>query len=138
MVRAGGRRRRGNRDPLTLLFRALGDATRRSLLCRLTVGSAPVTELARPFHMSLPAVSKHLRILEQAGLIARTVDGRVHRLALTGAPLEKVEVWLDPFRSYWDSTLEALRDELQRPPPRAREHRRGRRPRRRRSRPSMG
>jgi DNA-binding transcriptional ArsR family regulator len=63
--------------------------------------------------MSLPAVSKHLRILEEAGLVRREVNGRVHRLTLRGAPLEQVEVWLDPFRSYWAHTLGAMKRDLE-------------------------
>ena len=109
-----GRLRRA--DPLTRLFHALADPTRRRLLNQLTVGSSKVTDLARPFRMSLPAVSKHLRILEDAGLVSRTVDGRVHRLTLTGEPLRQVETWLDPFRAYWESTLAALRADLSRHP----------------------
>jgi len=105
-------------DPVDRLFHALADGTRRRLLSRLTLGSARVTDLARPFHMSLPAVSKHLRILEEAGLISRSIDGRVHRLTLTGAPLREVEIWLDPFRSYWEHTLTALGKDLRQHPPR--------------------
>ena len=103
-------------DPLNELFHALADGTRRQLLSQLAIGSAKVTDLARPFRMSLPAVSKHLRILEGAGLISRTVDGRVHRIALKGEPLRQVEIWLDPFRSYWETTLGAIRTGLERPP----------------------
>ena len=103
---------------LDLLFHALADRTRRQLLSRLAVGAAKVTDLAKPFAMSLPAVSKHLRILEEAHLVSRTIDGRVHRLALTGAPLEQVEVWLDPFRSFWEARLSDLKEDLEIHPPR--------------------
>jgi DNA-binding transcriptional ArsR family regulator len=115
---------------LDRLFGALADPTRRSLLARLALGPRPVTGLAAPYRMSLPAVSKHLRILEEAGLVRREVDGRVHRLTLQGAPLEQVEVWLDPFRSYWAHSLGAMKRSLEkRPPRRARTPRsRGRRP----------
>jgi len=68
--------------------------------------------------MSLPAVSKHLKVLERAKLVSRTVHGRVHRLSLRGAPLEQVETWLDPFRSYWAGTLGDLREDLEQHPPR--------------------
>jgi DNA-binding transcriptional ArsR family regulator len=95
-------------DPLTRLFRALADPTRRRLLDRLTLASARVTDLARPFRMSLPAVSKHLRVLERAGLVSCAVDGRVHRMTLRGAALRRVETWLDPYRAYWQSTFEEL------------------------------
>jgi DNA-binding transcriptional ArsR family regulator len=98
---------------LDRLFGALADPTRRRLLARLALGPSKVTDLARPFRMSLPAVSKHLKILERAGLVARTVDGRVHRLTLRGRRLEAVEVWLDPFRSYWASTLQGLKRTLE-------------------------
>jgi DNA-binding transcriptional ArsR family regulator len=104
-------------ERLDRLFHALADRTRRRLLATLAVRPAKVTDLARPFRMSLPAVSKHLRVLEAAGLVSRRVDGRVHRLALRGGPLEAVEVWLDPFRSYWERTLTALEDDLARHPP---------------------
>jgi DNA-binding transcriptional ArsR family regulator len=104
------------------LFHALADGTRRRLLSQLTLGPAKVTDLARPFRMSLPAVSKHLRILEDAGLISRSVDGRIHRMTLTGEPLRAVELWLDPFRGYWEHTLRALDRDLRAHPrkPRAR------------------
>lgn len=104
-------------EALDRLFHALADPTRRRLLVQLTLGPAKVTDLARPFRMSLPAVSKHLRILEEAGLAARAIDGRVHRLSLTGGPLEAVENWLDPFRSFWDPSLQDLRHDLVLPPP---------------------
>jgi DNA-binding transcriptional ArsR family regulator len=107
-------------DYLTRLFHALSDSTRRRLLAQLTLGPAKVTDLARPFQMSLPAVSKHLRILERAGLVSRLVKGRVHRLSLSGKPLEQVEVWLDPFRSYWEQTLTGLQRDIDRYPPKRR------------------
>lgn len=105
-------------NPLDRLFHALADETRRRLLSQLTLGPAKVTDLARPFRMSLPAVSKHLRILEDASLVSRSIDGRIHRLTLTGAPLQQVEVWLDPFRGYWEQTLTALDKDLRQHPPR--------------------
>lgn len=114
---ASERKDRPEEDSLTRLFHALADPTRRRLLAQLTRGPAKVTELARPFHMSLPAVSKHLRILEEAGLISRTIDGRVHRMSLIGGPLQQVEVWMDPFRSYWEQTLGALGQDLEKHPP---------------------
>ncbi len=107
-------------DPLDRLFHALADGTRRRLLSQLTLGPAKVTDLARPFRMSLPAVSKHLRILEDAGLVSRSIDGRIHRLTLTGTPLRQVEIWLDPFRGFWEQTMTALRKDLERFPPRQR------------------
>jgi DNA-binding transcriptional ArsR family regulator len=120
---------------LDLLFGALADPTRRHLLARLALGPARITDLARPYRMSLPAVSKHLKILERAGLVGRTVDGRVHRMTLRGRRLEQVEVWLDPFRSFWAATLHGLKAEVERTArrPRSRTRRtsiRGRRKRR--------
>jgi DNA-binding transcriptional ArsR family regulator len=110
--------RDASEDPLDLLFSALSDRTRRQLLARLALGPAMVTDLARPFRMSLPAISKHLRVLEKAHLVSRVIDGRVHRLSLKGGPLEQVEVWLDPFRSYWEGSLSGLRRDLEEHPSR--------------------
>lgn len=95
-------------DRLDRLFHALSDRTRRALLRRLEAGPAMVTELAKPFRMSLPAVSKHLRVLEAAALIERRVDGRVHRCSLNAAPLEQAERWLDRYRIFWTDRLAAL------------------------------
>jgi DNA-binding transcriptional ArsR family regulator len=97
-------------DPqaLDLLFRALGDRTRRALLARLSERPAMVTELAEPFAMSLPAVSRHIRVLERAGLVKRAVDGRVHHCSLDATPLRSVEAWLSHYRKFWESTLESL------------------------------
>ncbi|HLM92047.1 MAG TPA: metalloregulator ArsR/SmtB family transcription factor [Thermoplasmata archaeon] len=97
-----GTHRKDPEDRLDLLFHALSDRTRRRMLASLVVRPSNVSGLARPFAMSLPAVSKHLKILEHAGLVRRTIDGRVHRCRLAAGPLRSVEVWLDPFRSYWD------------------------------------
>jgi DNA-binding transcriptional ArsR family regulator len=93
---------------LDVVFRALGDTTRRRILARLARGPATVTELALPFAISLPAVSRHLKVLESARLIARHVDGRVHRCALHADPLGAVEAWLEPYREFWTGTLDAL------------------------------
>ncbi|MEM8682180.1 MAG: metalloregulator ArsR/SmtB family transcription factor [Pseudomonadota bacterium] len=97
-------------ENLDLVFRALGDRTRRQLLARLSQGSAMVTELAEPFDMSLPAVGKHLRVLEKAGLVKRTITGRVHRCALDATPLRTAEEWLAHYRVFWGETLDALED----------------------------
>jgi DNA-binding transcriptional ArsR family regulator len=103
-----GRRRGALEDRLDAAFRALGDRTRRALLARLAVGPAMVTELAKPFEMSLPAVSRHIRVLEAAGLITRSVDGRVHHCMLAAGPLKSVEAWLSHYRRVWEGKLEAL------------------------------
>jgi DNA-binding transcriptional ArsR family regulator len=93
---------------LDLLFRALGDRTRRALLARLADKPAMITELAEPFEMSLPAVSRHIRVLERAHLVVRNVDGRVHHCSLDLAPLKTVEAWLHHYRSFWEGKLDAL------------------------------
>lgn len=93
---------------LDLIFRALGDRTRRKLLARLAEKPAMVTELAEPFAMSLPAVSRHIRVLEKAGLVSREVDGRVHHCSLQPAPLKNIEAWLAHYRNFWEGALESL------------------------------
>jgi DNA-binding transcriptional ArsR family regulator len=95
-------------DQLDLLFRALGDRTRRALLTRLARKPAMVTELAEPFALSLPAVSRHIRVLERARLVVRNVDGRVHHCTLDPAPLKTVEAWLTHYRHFWEGQLAAL------------------------------
>jgi DNA-binding transcriptional ArsR family regulator len=95
-------------DRLDLIFGALSDRTRRALLIRLGQAPAKITDLAAPFEMSLPAVSKHVRILERAGLVLRTIDGRVHRCALDAAPLEEADRWLARHRALWEDALESL------------------------------
>lgn len=95
-------------DRLDRVFHALANRTRRAMLRRLAAGPAPITALAAPFDMSFPSVSKHLRVLEAAGLVARTVDGRVHRCRFEAAPLAGVEDWLAYYRGFWDETLDAL------------------------------
>lgn len=93
---------------LDLIFHALANRTRRALLARLTRRPERVTELAQPFDMSLPSVSKHLRVLERAGLVARAIDGRVHRCSLDATALQEVSEWLDHYRTFWGDTLDAL------------------------------
>jgi DNA-binding transcriptional ArsR family regulator len=93
---------------LDLVFRALGDRTRRALLASLAERPAMVTDLARPFAMSLPAVSRHIRVLERARLVRRTVEGRVHRCALDLAPLATADAWLRRYRRFWLENLDAL------------------------------
>ncbi|MEM9193575.1 MAG: metalloregulator ArsR/SmtB family transcription factor [Myxococcota bacterium] len=102
-------------DQLDLVFRALGDRTRRAILARLATEPANITELAEPFSMSLPAVSKHLRVLERAGLIARAIDGRVHRCSLNPKPLESAEGWIADYRGFWEGTLDALAEYVTKP-----------------------
>ena len=98
--------------PLDRTFAALSDPTRRAILARLAEGHATVTELAAPFDMSLPAISKHLRVLEQAGLVARTIDGRMHRLRLVAQPLHEAATWIGHYQQFWEQQLDALADYL--------------------------
>jgi DNA-binding transcriptional ArsR family regulator len=95
-------------DRLDELFHALGDRTRRRLLARLARSPATVTELAAPFDMSLPAVSKHIRVLERAGLVVRAIEGRVHTCAFEGQYLRDAAAWLERYRTFWNDTLAAL------------------------------
>lgn len=95
------------------VFHALGDRTRRALLANLAQRPAMITELAEPFGMSLPAVSRHIRVLERAGLVQRTVTGRVHRCSLRAAPLKDAEQWLAQYQEFWMGTLESLSRHVQ-------------------------
>jgi DNA-binding transcriptional ArsR family regulator len=101
-------RRASENDRLDRVFHALSDRTRRALLARLARGPAMVTDLARPFAMSLPSVSKHLRVLEDARLVSRAIDGRIHRCSLSPAPFKQAGRWLDHYRAFWEGTLESL------------------------------
>ncbi|HEY3743874.1 MAG TPA: metalloregulator ArsR/SmtB family transcription factor [Bryobacteraceae bacterium] len=104
-------------ERLDLVFHALSDRTRRALMHRLaSEGTSKITDLAEPFAMSLPAVSKHLRVLEDARLVSRAVDGRVHRFRLVPESLAPADVWLDGYRSFWEDTLEALANYAERTP----------------------
>jgi DNA-binding transcriptional ArsR family regulator len=95
-------------DRLDAVFHALGDRTRRALLARLASRPAMITELAHPFAMSLPAVSRHIRVLEGAGLVTRSVDGRMHRCSLNPKPFKTIEGWLIHYRKFWEDNLAAL------------------------------
>lgn len=93
---------------LDLVFSALSDPTRRAILDRLALGEASVTELAAPFEMSLPAISKHLRILEHAGLISREREGRTHHMHLSAGAMKDAAEWLGQYRRFWDDQLDNL------------------------------
>jgi len=93
---------------LDATFRALADPTRRAMLARLAAGESTVTELAAPFGVSLPAVSKHLRVLERAGLLARERRGRAHHCRLRRAPLAGAARWIAHYRRFWDVELDTL------------------------------
>ena len=95
-------------DNLTTTFAALADPTRRAILARLLSGEASVTELAEPFDMSLPAVSKHLKVLEGAGLIARGRDAQWRPCRLEAGPLKDAAAWLEQYRRFWEQSLDRL------------------------------
>jgi DNA-binding transcriptional ArsR family regulator len=95
-------------DSLSSTFAALADPTRRAILARLAGGEASVTELAEPFAISLPAVSKHLKVLERAGLIARGREAQWRPCRLQAAPLKGVAEWVEEFRQSWEASFQAL------------------------------
>ena len=97
---------------LDAVFAALADPTRRAILARLAAGDAAVLELAAPFEMSQPAVSKHLRVLERAGLIERGIDRQRRPARLRAEPMAAAVSWLEEFRSFWSSSLDQLDDLL--------------------------
>ncbi|HKO58036.1 MAG TPA: metalloregulator ArsR/SmtB family transcription factor [Thermoanaerobaculia bacterium] len=99
-------------DHLSTTLAALADPTRRAILARLVSGDASVTALAEPFDMSLPAVSKHLKVLERAGLIARGRDAQWRPCRLNAAPLEEVAEWVEQYRIHWEQRLDRLDDYL--------------------------
>src|ERR1700688_1203606 len=99
-------RGRSDDDRLDAILHALAHRTRRQLLNRLASGPAIIGDLADPIDMTRVAVSKHLRVLEKARLVSRTIDGRVHRCALTAGPLREVERWLLGYRAFWTQKLE--------------------------------
>jgi DNA-binding transcriptional ArsR family regulator len=99
-------------DPLSTTFAALADPTRRAILARLVAGPATVKELSAPFAMSGPAVSKHLRVLERAGLIARGRKAQWRPCRLEAAPLKEVAEWADDYRRFWDESYQRLDEYL--------------------------
>jgi DNA-binding transcriptional ArsR family regulator len=99
-------------DPLSATFAALADPTRRAILAHLTSGVASVTELAEPFDISMPAVSKHLKVLERAGLIARSRDAQWRPCRLDAGPLKEVADWVEHYRRFWEQSFERLDDYL--------------------------
>ena len=99
-------------DRLSTTFAALADPTRRAILARLALGETSVTELAQPFEMSLPAVSKHLKVLEGAGLIARGREAQWRPCRIEGTALKDVDNWLERYRRFWDASFDRLDDYL--------------------------
>ena len=112
-------------DPLSLTLSALADPTRRAILALLAEGEATVGELAQPFAMSLPAVSRHLKVLETAGLIARGREAQWRPCRLEPEPLRQVAGWIDGYRSFWEASfdrLDAYLTDLQKGNPDGRDH----------------
>jgi DNA-binding transcriptional ArsR family regulator len=100
-------------DQLSNTFAALADPTRRAILARLASGEASVTELARPFNMSMPAISKHLKVLERAGLIAHAREAQWRPRRLEPTALKEVHDWVEHYRQFWEQSLDRLDDYLQ-------------------------
>jgi DNA-binding transcriptional ArsR family regulator len=99
-------------DQLSSTFAALADPTRRAILARLASGEASVTQLAEPFEMSMPAVSKHLKVLERAGLIARGREAQWRPCRLEAAPLKEAADWVEEYRRFWEQSFERLDEYL--------------------------
>jgi DNA-binding transcriptional ArsR family regulator len=99
-------------DRLSLTFAALADPTRRAILARLSAGETSVNELARPFAMSLPAVSKHLKVLERSGLIARGREAQWRPCRLKAAPMKDAVDWLEHYRRFWEESFDRLEEYL--------------------------
>lgn len=100
-------------DRLSVTFSALADPTRRAILARLTLGEATVGQIAEPFAMSLPAVSKHLKVLERAGLISRSREAQWRPCRMEPGPLKDVAGWLEHYRRFWDESFDRLNEYLQ-------------------------
>jgi DNA-binding transcriptional ArsR family regulator len=100
-------------DTLSTTFQALADPTRRAILARLAAGETSVTQLAEPFEMSMPAISKHLKVLERAGLIARGREAQWRPCRLEAGPLKDVAGWVEHYRRFWEESFDRLDDYLQ-------------------------
>lgn len=100
-------------DALSATFSALADPTRRAILSRLMSGETAVTELARPFDMTLPAVTKHLKVLERAGLITRGRSAQWRPCRIAAGPLREIDVWLENYRRFWEGSLDRLETYLE-------------------------
>jgi len=109
-------------DRLSMTFAALADPTRRAILARLASGEASVTEIAEPFEMSLPAVSKHLKVLERAGLIARSREAQWRPCQLNARPLREVADWVEHYRRFWEESFDRLDEYLHKLKKKERKH----------------
>ncbi len=101
-------------DRLSVIFSALADPTRRAILARLSEGDATVSELAEPFSISLPAISRHLKVLEAAGLISRSRSAQWRSSSLEAGPLQEATEWMERYRQFWDESLDRLDAHLKR------------------------
>jgi len=101
-----------SQDQLSAIFAALADPTRRAILARLTVSEATVKELAEPFNMTLPAISKHLKVLERAGLITRGREAQWRPCRLDAKPLQEAADWIEKYRRFWDESLDRMEEYL--------------------------
>src|SRR5580658_2109008 len=101
-------------DRLSLIFGALADPTRRAILARLAEGDATVSELAEPFSISMPAISRHLKVLEHAGLISRSRSGQWRSSSLQATPLREATDWMERYRIFWDASFDRLDAHLRR------------------------
>jgi DNA-binding transcriptional ArsR family regulator len=99
-------------DRLSETFAALANSTRRAILARLTEGAATVNELAEPFHLTLPAISKHIKVLERAGLVRRGQRAQYRPCALDAAPLEEVATWAEQYRPVWEARFDRMTEYL--------------------------
>jgi DNA-binding transcriptional ArsR family regulator len=99
-------------DQLSSTFAAVADPTRRAILARLALGETSVTKLAEPFRMSMPAVSKHLKVLERAGLVARGREAQWRPCRLAAAPLQSAAQWIEDYRRFWEESFDRLEDYL--------------------------
>jgi DNA-binding transcriptional ArsR family regulator len=95
-------------DHLSLTFSALADPTRRAILARLSAGEASVNELAAPFEISLPAISRHLKVLEQAGLVSRSRNAQYRPVELNAAPLKEISGWVERYRRHWEHSFDRM------------------------------
>ena len=118
-------------DHLDITFAALADPTRRAILARLASGEASVTELAKPFEMSMPAISKHLKVLERAGLIARGREAQWRPCRLDAGPLKEAADWIEHYRQFWEESFDRLGDYLREIQTKEKEHARKQRSNRR-------
>jgi DNA-binding transcriptional ArsR family regulator len=105
----------GTADSLDAVFSALADPTRRAIVVRLAEGEASVSELAEPFNVSLPAVTKHLAVLERAGLLEHHKEGRVRHCRLVAAPMRVADDWLSTYSVFWERRLDSLTEHLRSP-----------------------